>query len=141
MIAGNSNPAGNRLNGGAGNDVIQGKGGTDVIIGGMGADELWGGGASDTFEFKLGDSHGSQLTFDTIKDFDLGDDVMRFQVYDPDKTSWSAREGIVDGVAGTWVTITEPHFEGAMFEEKVLHEVFLEGTALLDVAADDIELF
>lgn len=141
IIGGDSLAAGNRLSGGGGNDYISGEGGTDVIIGGYGADVLLGGSESDTFLFNLGDSNGEQYTFDTIKDFDRDDDVMRFQVYDPATADWSVREGMVDGAAGTWVQITQLLTSGAQAETKTLYEVFLEGTVLSTVDAGDIELF
>ena len=141
IIAGDDFASGNRLLGGAGNDVLSGNAGTDTIIGGAGGDELWGGTESDIFEFRIGDSIGSHATFDTVKDFDLDDDVMRFQVYDAEATTWFAQEGIVEGIAGTWVRVSEAQFTQTSFGYKTLYEVFLEGTAIETVGNDDIEFF
>lgn len=136
-IVGDDRLIGNHLFGGAGNDVLEGGGGTDTIVGGLGADILLGGTESDTFAFNLGDSPGGTSNFDTIRDFDLDDDILQFQVYDPNLTDWSAYETTVDGVAGTWVRITELQLDGPVAETQVRYEVFLAGTNLETVGADD----
>lgn len=140
IIVGDNLLAGNSLLGGSGNDVIDGQAGADTIVGGRGADELWGGLSNDTFIFNLGDSPGVNGNFDTIKDFNLHDDVMQFQVYDPSKTEWFAYEGTVDGAAGTWVRIAEMQFTQTSAEYVTLHQVFLEGKSIASVSEQDILL-
>jgi VCBS repeat-containing protein len=85
------------LFGGSGNDTIHGGEGKDVIIGGFGADALWGDGANDTFKFlSVLDSLPNQ--FDTIKDFDSGNDKI-------DLTSISGAT-IVQGLVGNANTVS-----------------------------------
>ncbi|MEM8812190.1 MAG: hypothetical protein AAGF59_06185 [Pseudomonadota bacterium] len=136
VIAGSAVLSGDRLIGGAGNDVLSGNAGTDVLNGGYGGDELTGGADSDTFVFNLNDSNGPLSSFDTIKDFDFDDDVMEFQVYDPNATAWSATQGSVEGQSGTWVTVTE--VDENLAPTKTLYEVFLEGTAPATVTDEDV---
>ena len=85
------------LFGGSGNDTIHGGEAKDTIIGGFGADTLWGDGGNDTFKFlSVLDSLVSQ--FDTIKDFDFGNDTI-------DLTSISGAT-IVQGLVGTANTVS-----------------------------------
>ena len=64
--------------GGSG-DSIDGNAGDDVITGGTGEDVLIGGAGADTFVFDAGDSGTpSATTFDTISDFEVGSDSIRF---------------------------------------------------------------
>jgi VCBS repeat-containing protein len=66
----------NLLMGGAGSDYIQGGSGNDVIYGGGGADALIGGGGSDIFAWSATDLVLGGT--DTIRDFSLGQDRLRF---------------------------------------------------------------
>ncbi len=64
-----------RLTGTDGNDVIYGGDGQDVIYGGKGDDVMFGGRGNDLFAWKTEDLDGGT---DTIKDFELGGDHLRF---------------------------------------------------------------
>ncbi|MCZ7452699.1 hypothetical protein [Rhizobium rhizogenes] len=61
-----------QLHGGVGNDVLNGGIGNDVVEGGEGTNLLWGDFGEDTFYFAV---KGVQ---DTIKDFEVGIDRLRF---------------------------------------------------------------
>ena len=67
----------NRIEGGAGNDLILGLAGTDFLVGGAGADTLTGGSGDDQFWHVQGDGA------DTITDFTAGpgDDLVRLFGY------------------------------------------------------------
>ncbi|WP_436397730.1 DUF4214 domain-containing protein [Roseobacter sp. S98] len=67
------NNARDTVYGEAGNDVLQGGGGDETFSGGIGNDTLTGGADADTFVFTTGDGN------DTITDFTLGVDVIRFE--------------------------------------------------------------
>ncbi|MGP4671030.1 calcium-binding protein [Agrobacterium salinitolerans] len=84
--------AGNdQLRGGAGNDVLDGGAGSDLIEGGDGENVLWGGADADTFYFSVRNAQ------DTIKDFQLGSDRIRFDTAIADDF---ADLMIADGVNG-----------------------------------------
>jgi len=73
-ISGLSNYDSASISGGLAADTINGGAGVDTISGGTGADTLTGNGGNDTYVFNAGDSnHG---TFDTIVDFNSGDEVV-----------------------------------------------------------------
>lgn len=61
-----------KLFGGAGDDYIDGGKGFDLIHGGKGNDYLIGGAGKDMFVFGRNDGH------DTIADFEIGKDVIKF---------------------------------------------------------------
>ncbi|WP_238365316.1 hypothetical protein [Mesobacterium pallidum] len=63
------------LKGDNGNDVIEGDGGADEITGGLGDDTLTGGTQADVFVFDGTQDEGT----DTITDFDITADVLRFE--------------------------------------------------------------
>ena len=67
------NDASNRLDSGAGDDIVVGGGGDDVLVGGFGADRLDGGGGSDLFLIGATDS-GIGLGRDVIIGFEQGSD-------------------------------------------------------------------
>jgi Ca2+-binding RTX toxin-like protein len=65
--------------GGSGNDTINGATASDLIIGGYGADQLTGENGNDTFKFlSTLDSPASPGSYDTITDFDSGNDDLDF---------------------------------------------------------------
>ncbi|MDK2409797.1 DUF4214 domain-containing protein [Aphanizomenon sp. 202] len=72
------------LTGGAGNDTLTGGDGNDTLTGGAGSDTLTGGAGNDIFGYAaLTDSNagtltGANLTFDTITDFNKGQDKIGF---------------------------------------------------------------
>ncbi len=140
-LIGDHAAGGNRLSGAGGDDTIEGNGGADVIIGGMGADELHGGADSDTFVFNLYHSPSRYSTFDTIKDFDLDDDVLHFQVYDPEVTVFLTEEGVVDGQSGVWLRIAQPDFGLTTWELETIYDVFLEGVTPDVITLEDIVFF
>jgi len=61
------------INGGAGNDILSGGDGDDMIAGDAGIDTMTGGGGDDTFSFTSA-TDGA----DTISDFAVADDILRF---------------------------------------------------------------
>lgn len=61
--------------GGAQDDVIDGEGGADELRGGSGDDTMTGGSQADVFVFDGTEDEG----VDTITDFDLAEDVLRFE--------------------------------------------------------------
>jgi hypothetical protein len=61
------------INGGSGAETIVGGSGADTIIGGAGADTLTGGGGADQFKYTTAGSGA-----DTITDFTLGTDIIRY---------------------------------------------------------------
>lgn len=68
------NSVDNLLEGRGGSDRLYGNGGQDTLRGGAGADFLTGGAGADAFEFA------GQLDFkDTITDFEVGVDFLRFE--------------------------------------------------------------
>jgi Ca2+-binding RTX toxin-like protein len=74
---GNDKIAGNggfdHLFGGNGADMMRGGAGDDVLAGGKGNDTLFGGAGKDSFEF----THLGSKNQDTIKDFNIADDLIR----------------------------------------------------------------
>lgn len=75
------------LFGDAGNDDVRGGFGDDTLIGGAGGDTLTGGIGADTFQFNSkGDSTPQTGQFDTIKDFDIANDVLDLSRIDADET-------------------------------------------------------
>ncbi|MGJ3523322.1 VCBS domain-containing protein [Nitratidesulfovibrio sp. D1] len=64
------------LHGGHGNDTLYGDAGNDILVGGQGEDTLTGGAGADTFVWNAEDfTAGVQ---DVVKDFNIGEDVLRF---------------------------------------------------------------
>jgi Ca2+-binding RTX toxin-like protein len=63
------------LFGGLSHDTLNGGGGNDTLVGGEGDDVLRGGGGKDVFVYISGESSGS----DTIGDFNLAADILRFE--------------------------------------------------------------
>ncbi len=61
------------IDGGMGDDILTGGDGDDTIIGGMGSDILTGGDGVDTFQY---DFNQDLTSLDTIRDFDLDEDVI-----------------------------------------------------------------
>jgi serralysin len=70
------NDAANRLESGAGNDVLIGGGGNDVLIGGLGKDVMTGGAGADSFVFLSDADSTPGLGRDTITDFTRGSDLI-----------------------------------------------------------------
>ena len=68
------NDAANRLESGAGNDVLIGNGGNDVLIGGIGGDTLTGGAGADSFVYQSNADSAVGLGRDVITDFTRGSD-------------------------------------------------------------------
>ncbi len=66
------------LNGGWGDDLIKGGAGRDLLIGGKGDDTLEGGLGADVFFFR------SSSEDDTIKDFTVGEDLIRLRGFGHD---------------------------------------------------------
>ncbi|MEM7742467.1 MAG: hypothetical protein AAF409_02045 [Pseudomonadota bacterium] len=133
VIVGDDKMIGNTLDGSQGSDILFGEAGSDLIIGGGGVDTMWGGSQDDTFRFFYGHST-SYITPDVIKDFDQnGDDVLEFVFDKPAEATWRAEAWVHDGVAGTMVFGTEEVNSGP-FDR---FAVFLEGTDVSDVGADD----
>ncbi|AWM86105.1 hypothetical protein C4E04_04690 [Microvirga sp. 17 mud 1-3] len=62
--------------GGAGDDIFDGSGGDDILIGGFGSDDLTGGAGHDAFVF---DKDLINDEFDTIRDFNVGEDKIRLK--------------------------------------------------------------
>jgi Ca2+-binding RTX toxin-like protein len=118
----------NRLEGGAGNDIIVGGSGNDVIIGGRGNDTLTGGAVGgtvsggDTFVFAAG------FGADTITDFDaVGTGTLTTQ----DLLDISAR-GITAADFGVRVVVTAG-VGGALITVDGLDTILLTGVATRDV--------
>lgn len=74
------NGRGNRLDGGAGDDVVRGGGGRDALAGGRGDDRLEGGRGADAFRFRPSEGD------DRVTDLHRGDRVL-VDVADPDDLS------------------------------------------------------
>ncbi|HEV2043665.1 MAG TPA: M10 family metallopeptidase C-terminal domain-containing protein, partial [Sphingomicrobium sp.] len=68
------NEAANRLDSGAGNDVLIGNGGNDVLIGGTGRDMLTGGEGGDSFVYQSNADSAVGPGRDVITDFTRGSD-------------------------------------------------------------------
>lgn len=68
----------NTILGNAGNDTINGLGGNDTITGGAGRDTLTGGVGSDVFVFTALSDSATFATRDTITDFTVGSDTIKF---------------------------------------------------------------
>ena len=68
------------ITGNTGADTINGDAGNDTIIGGLGTDTLTGGDGVDTFIFETGGlgAAASATTFETIKDFTSGTDIINY---------------------------------------------------------------
>ncbi|QHC50321.1 type I secretion C-terminal target domain-containing protein [Billgrantia tianxiuensis] len=65
------------ISGSDSDDVIHGTEGNDILIGGAGNDTLIGGEGDDVFQWNLGDQgQVNAPAVDTVKDFDLGDNVL-----------------------------------------------------------------
>lgn len=64
------------LVGNSGSDHLKGGGGSDTLIGGDGADCLNGGRGNDTFVLALDESTDTGVSFDIVRDFVLGSDVL-----------------------------------------------------------------
>jgi Ca2+-binding RTX toxin-like protein len=90
-IMGNSGD--DNLFGEAGNDIIKGGSGDDTITGGAGADIMSGGTGDDVFVIGSSDLDGS---LDTITDFSLDGDVIRFEgIGSNAQVKYDATTGIV----------------------------------------------
>ena len=92
---------------GSGNDILIGSGGADVLIGGLGTDRiiggtsediLTGGGGADTFVITTGDTGTTDLTKDTITDFETGIDILEFDVTSGAALSYTAVNAGTSGV-------------------------------------------
>jgi serralysin len=68
----NGDAGNDRLFGGAGNDSLNGGDGNDWLVGGAGNDRLYGNEGADTFVFAFNGGN------DTVKDFNVTDDVFAF---------------------------------------------------------------
>jgi serralysin len=77
----NGNDVANRLDAGAGDDIVSGGGGNDIIIGGTGFDTLTGGAGADTFLFAstTDSAAGDPTKFDRVTDFQQGVDKLDLQ--------------------------------------------------------------
>jgi hypothetical protein len=75
---GTGNELANRIEGGAGKNVLSGLDGDDTLIGGAGNDQLIGGAGADSFVYQKG---GAGVGADTILDFGTGKDAIRLQGY------------------------------------------------------------
>jgi Ca2+-binding RTX toxin-like protein len=71
------------INGRGGDDYLEGAGGDDVLRPGGGNDSLSGRGGQDTFYWGSKDLDGG---VDIVRDFSLHEDLLRFDVFDPDMT-------------------------------------------------------
>jgi serralysin len=71
-----------QLVGHAGNDTLIGGDGNDTLIGGVGADVLTGGLGTDQFVFESINDWGKANQFDSITDFQVGQDVIDLQSID-----------------------------------------------------------
>lgn len=69
------------LIGNDGNDHIKGGSGDDFLAGISGFDKLWGGSGRDIFAFNLDLTEPPPTSFDKIKDFDHGKDLIGLSVY------------------------------------------------------------
>lgn len=70
------NEAANRLESGAGSDVLVGLGGNDQLVGGSGNDTLTGGAGADRFIYLANSDSGVGLGRDVITDFTRGSDLI-----------------------------------------------------------------
>ncbi len=70
------NDAANRLESGAGTDVLSGNGGNDVLIGGAGRDTLTGGAGADSFVYQSNADSAVGIGRDVITDFTRGSDLI-----------------------------------------------------------------
>ena len=98
-----------RLDGGAGDDVISGGTGDDVLRGGLGADRLQGGAGADLFVFGMtaapaafGFDAGAGAARDVVLDFTQGEDHIRLEAISPSAVTW------VERGAGTLVVVAAP---------------------------------
>jgi Ca2+-binding RTX toxin-like protein len=76
-----------KLFGGLGDDIIFGGDGNDRLLGGGGSDTLIGGLGADQFVFE--ESHGQEIGFDTILDFEVGADLINLKHVDANSSTWS----------------------------------------------------
>ncbi|MCW5734156.1 MAG: hypothetical protein KIS73_08520 [Enhydrobacter sp.] len=77
----------NVLNGGGGKDLLIGGGGGDTLLGGEGRDVLTGGDGADFFHYRtVADTGTTATTWDTIKDFTQGSDIINLGAIDADTT-------------------------------------------------------
>lgn len=132
----------NSLFGEFGSDLLLGLAGDDVIDGGINVgsdpgDVLHGGGGLDTFLFERGgsghDIYYRPVSIDVIKDWNLFGavgDVMQFDVTDPAKARWIARDTEFNGMTGAMVEV-----EGNGRRDG--YDVFLEGVAAADLDGSD----
>jgi Ca2+-binding RTX toxin-like protein len=99
----NGNNGADTIYGGSGNDTINGGNGPDTIIGGYGADSLAGGSGNDTFKF-LSVKDSSPGKYDTITDFDSGNDQLDFSAITGITTIQGATTGTtLDAHSIAWV--------------------------------------
>ena len=105
------NDAANRLESGAGTDVLSGGLGNDVLIGGAGEDTLTGGAGADRFVFQTNGDSAVGLTRDTISDFVRGSDKIDLAALNAGSFIGT---GLFSGVAGQ---VRYAAFDGATIVE------------------------
>jgi hypothetical protein len=109
--------AADTITGGGLADIITGGSGSDRLTGGVGADTLTGSAGADSFRFSVGDS-GQSTGFDTITDYELASDTIRFNSSNLDiggnsitatssEASISTTTGIATFAAGSGTTLSD----------------------------------
>ncbi len=111
------------LIGGDGEDFLVGGDGNDLLYGGLGDDDLTGGNGADVFGYTQGINEGG----DTITDFDLGDDALRFyDVLDTEESDFMDNVIITaDSGANDHVTLTLENGSGTSI---VIEDINTSGT-------------
>lgn len=137
LIIGTDGIGGNALYGGDGEDDLWGEGGDDLIVGGAGNDDMRGGTGRDTFEWNAYSLNGEGA--DRIRDFEVGEDALLFNVVDPERTEWVATETEYEGASGLMVEIYD---SANQFGLAVLrYDVFLDDVTEEDFTADSLEIY
>lgn len=98
------------LRGGKGDDALWGGAGDDLLVGGRGDDVLWGGAGNDVFEYEAGRWGRARDGEDTIRDFELGHDVLRLVGARPHRIEVSDEaDGTHVGLSGGEIVIAGLH--------------------------------
>lgn len=124
------NAAANTLSGGGGHDALGSGAGDDVLLGGSGKDTMTGGLGADRFDFNaVTDSGATRLTWDIIKDFTSGEDLIDLSTIDANP--------LVDGNQA--FTYVGPETWGADGTGKLRYEVLAGGVVLYGSTDEDLD--